>query len=212
MNSIINNNSMNGIISFDDGNGGVLSNGSLNCKTFNSENLSTNNLNSNSINNSGNINSNTITTNDLNILNNSTVFDFGIADNAIIGNNLNVSQNIHCGNNVDCNNLKVNNDAYFNGSTHYKYKIIGQIFYTNISIPLMQSIPNISMTYTNIDLTPVLTSCIIYLYPYYMLTFYDVNNKILQIIDNTNGTDILVTLVSLTTCFKIIICYKYIPI
>ena len=137
--------------------------------------------------------------------------NMGIGGNLLIGNNLTTANNLYCGKTIKTyeiitNNLSCNNNFY------YKYQVCGSIITnTNLNIPLMNSIPNTSQTYTNLDLKTILntTGNSIFLYPKYKIIFYS-NNIILNTIDNSNGITILYSLIDSLLCTNIDI--KYINI
>ena len=143
--------------------------------------------------------------------------DLGVGGNTNIGGNLSVGNNITCTNlnlkNIKCDSLNCNNYLY------YKNQSAGfLVTNTNLNIPLMNSINDISICYTNLNLQNILlttgNNCYVFLNPFYKLVFYN-NNNILCIIDNTINTTILYKQITFNysfLCTKIIIQYNNITI
>ena len=143
--------------------------------------------------------------------------DLGIGGNLNIGGNLSVGNNITCTNlnlkNIKCDSLTCNNYLY------YKNQSAGfLVTNSNLNIPLMNSINDISICYTNLNLQTILNTngnnCYVFLNPNYKLIFYNDNN-ILCIIDNTINTTILYKKITFNLpflCTKIIIQYNNITI
>ena len=143
--------------------------------------------------------------------------DLGIGGNLNIGGNLSVGNNITCTNlnlkNIKCDSLTCNNYLY------YKNQSAGfLVTNSNLNIPLMNSINDISICYTNLNLQTILNTngnnCYVFLNPNYKLVFYN-NNNILCIIDNTINTTILYKKITFNLsflCTKITIQYNNITI
>ena len=118
----------------------------------------------------------------------------GIGKSALIGLNLTVANNIYCSNKITTNDIKINDNIY------YKFQMCGMLISsTNFNIPLMNSIKNTTLTYTNLNLQSILStngnSCSIFLYPKYKIIFYNYYTILFQL-DNTSGENILYSLIN----------------
>ena len=156
-------------------------------------------------------------------LTSSNLFNVGTSleaafNNVAVGNyigcgNLNCSNNLTSINittdNIKCNSLSAN-------SINYKNQFVGNLNIPsiNLCIPLSNgSILDTTTYYTNFNLQPYLINSnnnSVFLNPNYSLIFYS-NNIILQIIDNTNGNNILYNSISFNqnlVCTSIIIQFK----
>jgi len=147
----------------------------------------------------------------------------------VMSDNL-VSDNIGCGNlnssnnittiDLKCNTINCKKINVSEIESHYKNKIccninLGVLPY--LSIPLTTTILDTTTGIINFNLQTYLINSnnnSIFVQPYYCVTFYN-NENILQIIDNSNGSDMMYDLITFNqnlTCTKIIIQYKNINI
>jgi len=163
----------------------------------------------------------------------STIFDGGViikkniyatdvmSNNLVSGNigcsNLNSSNNITCiklkSNSIDCNSI-ITNDLFYKGKICCNINL-GISPY--LSIPLTTSIYDTTTAITNFNLQTYLINSnnnSLFIQPYYSIIFYN-NNYVLQIIDNSSGSNMLyssITFNLVLTCTKIILQYKNINI
>jgi hypothetical protein len=157
-----------------------------------------------------------------NLFNTGTAMEAAFNDVAV-GGNLE-SGYILCSNDLTATNNKsynvyVANNLYVNNILYKNHQNIGFIYIgalNNISLPLSSgSIYDTSTYYTNLNIQTYLintyTNNYVLLQPYYCLIFYN-NDNIVQIIDNTNGTNMLYNMIQFSNnnvyCTKIIIQYK----
>ena len=143
-------------------------------------------------------------------------------NNVAVGGNIQTG-NLNCSNNltsinvitdsIKCNSITAN-------TINYKNQFVGNINIPSIylTIPLSNgSILDTTSYYTNFNLQTYLINTnnnSVFLNPNYSLIFYN-NNIILQIIDNTSGSNILYKTISFSqnlVCTSIIIQYKNINI
>ena len=144
-----------------------------------------------------------------------------MSNNIVSGNigcgNLNSSNNITCikleCNSVDCSSITTN-DLFYKGKICCNINL-GISPY--LSIPLITSIYDTTTEITNFNLQTYLINSnnnSLFIQPYYSIIFYNYEN-ILQIIDNSNSSSILYSLITFSfnyICTKIILQYKNINI
>ena len=179
-----------------------------------------NNVYSASINNANNITTNSLTTNSISCpslnISSATFTDESATDcltvgnDILVGGSLTVAGEIHNNNNMYCQNIICRNDIT------YPYKTVAYIYINSVPYPLIKSCYNTLLFYGTLNLQNLLNTntCYLLLYPYYSISFYSSTNNIIQTINNTTGTDLLYSQITLSNnlCSKFIIKYKNITI
>jgi hypothetical protein len=144
-----------------------------------------------------------------------------IATGNVQSANINVSNDVTAIN-IKTTNLNVLNNLYINGVLYKNHYNVGNLYIgslNNLCLPLSNgSINYLALYFQGLDLQIFLinayTDNYVILNPNYMIVFY-YNDTILQIIDNTNGYNMIYSNIKFNynfICSKILIYYKNIQI
>lgn len=113
--------------------------------------------------------------------------------NFLLGGNIVVS-GLTLVQNITASSLSVVNDCSIGGNINYQNKMRGFIYVSNKSIPLIHSLPDITVAHGNLNIQTVLGTTgnltAIFLLPYVKIQFISIDNILLYEYNNNTGYSI----------------------
>ncbi len=126
---------------------------------------------------------------------NTAFLNTSVNESLVVGGTLLVGQNMLISGDIIISGKIITNDMF-------KKHNVGFLYVSNMSLPVIKSIPNTKIAFTNLNIKTLLgttgNSANVSIYPYYKIQFV-FGSIILCSIDNTSGNDMLFSTVIFTT-------------